>query len=54
MSWWSPALNALAEQLSKGVLNEMKKRIANSNIKKEKLQLNEDTKRMKDFFQRER
>ena len=53
MSWWNPALNVLAGKLSKGVLNEMKKRIQSSNIKKEKLQLNEDTKRMRAFFQRE-
>lgn len=52
-SWWNPALNVFAEQLSKGVLNEMKKRIQTSNIKKEKLQLNEDTKRMREFFERE-
>ena len=31
----------------------MKKRILNSNIKKEKLQLDENTERMKDFFGRE-
>ena len=53
MSWWNPTLNYLAEQLSKGVLNEMKNRIIRSNIKKEKLKLNEDSKRMKDFFERE-
>ena len=51
--WWHPALNVLAQQLSKGVLNEMKKRILGSNIKKEKLQLDEDSKRMRDFFERE-
>ena len=52
-SWWSPAMNIFAEQLSRGVLNEMKKRILKSNIKKEKLKLDEDTERMKQFFQRE-
>ena len=53
MSWWNPALNALADQLSQGVLNEMKKRILCSNIKKEKLQLDESSERMRDFFKRE-
>ena len=51
--WWHPSLTILADQLSKGVLNEMKNRILTSNIQKEKLQLNEDTDRMKDFFTRE-
>ena len=51
--WWNPALNILAEQLSKGVLNEMKRRILGSNIKKQKLTLNEDTERMRQFFERE-
>ena len=53
MSWWHPTLNALAEQLSKGCLNEMKKRIQNSNIKKQKLKMDEDSQRMREFFQRE-
>jgi DNA repair exonuclease SbcCD ATPase subunit len=53
MSWWHPTLNALAEQLSNGVLNEMKRRIQGSNIRREKLELKEDSKRMTDFFQRE-
>ena len=52
-SWWNPALNALAQQLSKGALNEMKRRILGTNIKKEKLQLDEDTQRMREFFARE-
>jgi hypothetical protein len=51
--WWNQTMNELAIQLSKGILNEMKKRILTSNIKKEKLQLNEHTDRMKEFFQRE-
>jgi hypothetical protein len=50
--WWNPTMGELAKQLSKGILNEMKKRILTSNIKKEKLQLNEQSDRMKDFFQR--
>ena len=51
--WWNPSMNQYAQQLSKGVLNEMKKRILNSNIKKQKLELNEDSQRMTEFFQRE-
>ena len=46
-------MNQYVQQLSKGILNEMKKRILNSNIKKEKLELNEDSQRMTEFFQRE-
>jgi hypothetical protein len=42
-----------AAQLSKGVLNEMKRRIQTSNIQKEKLQLKENTERMKQSFKRE-
>ena len=53
MSWWHPTLNVLAEQLSKGCLNEMKRRIQTSNIKREKLKINEDSQRMREFFQRE-
>ena len=51
--WWSPAMNILADQLSKGVLNEMKKRILKSNIRKQRLTLDEDSKRMREFFERE-
>ena len=39
MAWWSPALNVLAEKLSQGCLNEMKRRILKSNIQKQKLKL---------------
>ena len=53
MAWWSPALNVLAEKLSQGCLNDMKRRILKSNIQKQKLKLNEDTQRMRDFFERE-
>jgi len=42
-----------AGQLSNGVLNEMRKRILTSNIQLEKLQLDENTQRMRDFFERE-
>jgi hypothetical protein len=35
--WWHDSMSALASQLRKGVLNEMKTRILTSNIKKEKL-----------------
>ena len=43
----------LAGQLTRGVLNEMKKRIQTSNIKKQKLELDENSQRMKEFFERE-
>ena len=52
-SWWNPTLNTLASQLSRGILNEMKKRITTSNIRKEKLEPTEDSQRMKEFFSRE-
>jgi hypothetical protein len=51
--WYNEKYNDLADQLSKGVLNEMKTRIETSNINKEKLELGEETERMKDFFERE-
>jgi hypothetical protein len=40
-------MSALASQLSKGVLNEMKTRILTSNIKKEKLKLTDSSQSMK-------
>jgi hypothetical protein len=51
--WWHDDITNLAAQLSRGVLNEMKRRIQTSNIQKEKLQLNENTERMRQFFMRE-
>ena len=51
--WWHDDLSPIAAQLSKGVLNDMKRRILTSKIHKEKLQLNESTERMKSFFERE-
>jgi hypothetical protein len=51
--WWHDDMTTHAAQLSKGVLTEMKRRIETSNIQKEKLQLNENTERMKQFFERE-
>jgi len=51
--WWHDEMNELAGQLSKGVLNEMKRRIRTSNIQKEKLTLDENTDRMRQFFERE-
>jgi hypothetical protein len=51
--WWHDDMSKRAGQLSAGVLNEMRKRILTSNIQREKLQLNEDTPRMRDFFERE-
>lgn len=51
--WWHPCMAALAAKLSAGVLNEMRRRISTSNIQKEKLVLDEDTDRMRSFFDRE-
>ena len=51
--WWHPSMNEMASELSKGVLNEMKRRILTSNIMKEKLTLNEKCHRMRQFFERE-
>ena len=51
--WWHDNMSNLATQLSNGVLSEMKRRIQTSNIKKERLTLNEDTQRMREFFERE-
>ena len=51
--WYHPAMEEMASKLSTGVLNEMKRRITTSNIKKEKLELNENTDRMRSFFERE-
>ena len=45
--WWHDDMTSHAAQLSNGVLNEMKRRIQTSNIQKEKLQLGENTERMK-------
>jgi hypothetical protein len=47
------SMSALASQLGKGVLNEMKIRILTSNIKKEKLKLTDSSQSMKPFFERE-
>jgi hypothetical protein len=51
--WWHQDMDMLANQLTKGVLNEMKKRITRSRIQNERLELNENTERMKAFFERE-
>jgi hypothetical protein len=51
--WWHDDMSLLAAQLSNGVLNEMKRRIHTSNIRKHKLTLNEDTERMTAFFNAE-
>jgi hypothetical protein len=51
--WWHDSMSALASQLRKGVLNEMKTRILTSNIKKEKLKLTDSSQSMKSFFERE-
>lgn len=52
-NWWHDNLSELAAQLGKGVLTEMKRRIQTSNIQKEKLQLDEDSDRIRSFFERE-
>jgi hypothetical protein len=46
-------MSQFAMKLSSGVLNEMKRRILNSNIQKEKLSLDEASVRMRQFFHRE-
>jgi hypothetical protein len=51
--WWHDDMSLLAAQLSNGVLNEMKRRIHTSNIRKHKLTLNENTERMTAFFNAE-
>jgi hypothetical protein len=51
--WWADNLAPLAAQLSTGVLREMKRRIETTNIRKEKLALNENTERMTAFFKAE-
>jgi hypothetical protein len=51
--WWHDNMSPLASQLSNGVLNEMKKRIETTNIRKHKLALDEDSERMTAFFNAE-
>jgi hypothetical protein len=51
--WWHAEMTSHAAQLSKGVLTEMKRRVQTSNIQKEKLQLNRNTERPKQFFERD-
>ena len=51
-TWFSQTFRELASQLSSGALNEMKKRILNTRIQGEKLELNEESERMKAFFKR--
>jgi hypothetical protein len=52
-NWWHPDNNDLAQQLSVGILNELKHRITHTNIKREKLQLHESSERIRQLFQRE-
>ena len=52
-TWWHGAMNVLASRLAKGVLNEMKRRVINGKIQNQKLQLTENTQRMRAFFERE-
>jgi hypothetical protein len=51
--WWHDNMSSLTAQLSNGVLNEMKRRIETSNIRKEKLSLDENSERMTAFFKAE-
>ena len=51
--WWADSMSPLASQLSNGVLNEMKHRVENTNIRKHKLHLDEDTAKMTAFFNAE-
>jgi hypothetical protein len=51
--WWHDDMSPLAAQLSNGVLNEMKRRIQTSNIRKHKVTLNASTERMTAFFNAE-
>ena len=53
VQWWHDDMQSLALQLSAGVLKEMRNRIMKSSIQKEKLVLDENTQRMRDFFTRE-
>jgi hypothetical protein len=52
-TWWNFALRHLAERLPGSILSEMKQRIQRGRIQKQELQLNENTARMKAFFERE-
>jgi hypothetical protein len=51
--WWNGAFSGIAGQLTKGVRNEMRKRILQTKIKGEKLSLGENTCLMREFFERE-
>jgi hypothetical protein len=51
--WWHTDNNDLALQLSVGIRNELKHRILHTNIKREKLQLDECSQRIRELFQRE-
>lgn len=51
--WWHPDNDKLMSQLSVGVRNELKHRIINTNIKREKLQLDESSERMTQLLHRE-
>jgi len=53
LNWWNPVFNDLATELTPGILAEMKTRVENTHIQKQKLQLSEETPRMKEFFERE-
>jgi hypothetical protein len=51
--WWHDSMSPHAVLLSNSVLNEMKRRIETTNIRKQKLALDEDTDRMTAFFKAE-
>ena len=51
--WWNSKFDDLASQLPKSILMEMKDRILGSKIQKQKLELNDDSQHMADFFVKE-
>ena len=51
--WYDHEYANLAGQLSNGMLNEMRKRIEQSKIRGQKLELSEKSDRIKQFFERE-
>jgi len=51
--WWNSKFEKYAVQLPKSILSDMKERIANSKIKKQKLELTDDSNLMENFFIKE-
>ena len=50
--WWHDSMQSLADQLSSRDLYDMRKRIMTKLVRKEKLKLNENTTRMRNYFRR--